>query len=498
MLPPDDFDRFFHELTALAEPLPWQGELAAIGNPSNRLIRIPTGFGKTLGVLSAWAWHRVQRNNEDWPRRLVWCLPMRVLVEQIHDETRTALTRLGLLWDGRSDHAGKVGVHLLMGGVDSGDWHLYPEHCAVLIGTQDMLLSRALNRGYASPRARWPMEFGLLNQDCLWVMDEVQLMDVGLATSGQLQAFRHEDAAAGKTQRPCVTWWMSATLSSTALDPAPAANLNQRTEAGGTERVPGLLARNTPFTLTWLEAMLRAADQRAFQDPMVDPLLEHEDGRAGLDGGDRALAKITGGRETRDPLEDDSAQRGGEHGVRGRTGGFGDVGSGTRAPTHATRHIETTLGSLRHAEPAPHLALAARLPKAGVFDDLSADDTSIQNLGRLGNRLVPTNLAVCAGVTARQNRAFCGQSLLRFARFHVCAQQLVDAALVAGALLAKPGQHVRIKAQRHLLFGFHGFQSAARDGASEHLGGGFGIVGQVDACIGEGIKAVPIRLGSIR
>ena len=73
-----------------------------------------------------------------------------------------------------------------------------------------MLLSRALNRGYASARARWPMEFGLLNHDALWVMDEVQLMDVGLATSAQLQAFREEDREKGL--RPCHTWWMSATL----------------------------------------------------------------------------------------------------------------------------------------------------------------------------------------------------------------------------------------------------------------------------------------------
>ena len=76
-----------------------------------------------------------------------------------------------------------------MGGAATGQWHLYPECDSILIGTQDMLLSRAMNRGYASPRARWPMEFGLLNQDALWVMDEVQLMDVGLATSGQLQVF---------------------------------------------------------------------------------------------------------------------------------------------------------------------------------------------------------------------------------------------------------------------------------------------------------------------
>jgi CRISPR-associated endonuclease/helicase Cas3 len=68
---------------------------------------------------------------------------------------------------------------------------------AIIIGTQDMLLSRALNRGYASARARRPMEFGQLNHHALWVMDEVQIMDVGLATSAQLQAFRDEDHGKG-------------------------------------------------------------------------------------------------------------------------------------------------------------------------------------------------------------------------------------------------------------------------------------------------------------
>ena len=58
-----------------------------------------------------------------------------------------------------------------------------------------MMLSRALNRGYAAPRARWPVDFGLLQHDALWVLDEIQLMDVGLATSAQLGAFRAADAA---------------------------------------------------------------------------------------------------------------------------------------------------------------------------------------------------------------------------------------------------------------------------------------------------------------
>ena len=107
-----------------------------------------------------------------------------------------------------------------MGGEYRSDWDIRPEQDAIHIGTQDMLLSKALNRGYASSRAHWPMEFGLLNQDCLWTLDEVQLMDVGLATTAQLQAFRRNDHLAGKQLRPCVTWWMSATLQPAWLESA--------------------------------------------------------------------------------------------------------------------------------------------------------------------------------------------------------------------------------------------------------------------------------------
>lgn len=208
-----DYRTWFGSVSGALSPYEWQRELGEGTHCANRLVRVPTGLGKTLGVLGAWVYNRVVRHDDTWPRRLVWCLPMRVLVEQTEAEARKLVERMGLLWDSQpGSHAGRVGVHLLMGGSDAGEWTLHPEECAILIGTQDMLLSRALNRGYASPRARWPMEFGLLSSDCLWVMDEVQLMDVGLATSAQLQAFRAQDAARGQSLRPCHSWWMSATL----------------------------------------------------------------------------------------------------------------------------------------------------------------------------------------------------------------------------------------------------------------------------------------------
>lgn len=206
------FESWFRQLAGnKIAPHQWQVSLAEEFEARSRLIRIPTGMGKTLGVLAAWTWHRLHRRDDAWPRRLVWCLPMRVLVEQTDEVVRTALGRLGVLWDGSSNHLDRVGVHLLMGGTDpGGDWNLFPEECSVLIGTQDMLLSRALNRGFSSGRARWPLEFGLLSHDALWIMDEVQLMGVGLATSAQLQAYHDHDAPKGFRHRH--SWWMSATL----------------------------------------------------------------------------------------------------------------------------------------------------------------------------------------------------------------------------------------------------------------------------------------------
>ena len=107
---------------------------------------------------------------------------MRTLVEQTREECVKWLKNLQL------DE--EIGVHILMGGENPADgdlkWVEHPERDAILIGTQDMLLSRALNRGYGMSRYRWPVHFALLNNDCLWVLDETQLMGVGLTTSAQL------------------------------------------------------------------------------------------------------------------------------------------------------------------------------------------------------------------------------------------------------------------------------------------------------------------------
>ena len=202
------FPQFFS--TALGKnvsPFTYQRALAEQNWPD--VLIAPTGLGKTAAVVLGWAWHHVSAEYAP-PRRLVYCLPMRTLVDQTALNVKAWLRRLGEAnahWKSRLPDS-ETGVHVLMGGIDEPRWFETPEHPAILIGTQDMLLSRALMRGYAMSRFRWPVDFALLHNDVQWVFDEVQLMGSGLATSTQLAGFRR---ALGTDISSC-SLWMSATL----------------------------------------------------------------------------------------------------------------------------------------------------------------------------------------------------------------------------------------------------------------------------------------------
>ncbi len=237
-----DFAELFGSATGRT-PFPYQRRLAE-GESLPELMRIPTGSGKTAAAVLGWLHRRRFHPDRDLrrltPRRLVYCLPMRVLVDQTLAAVRGWVERLGL--------AEQVGVFQLMGGAVERDWAMRPERDAIIVGTMDMLLSRAMDRGFAASRFRWPIEFGLLNNDCLWILDEVQLMGNGLATSAQLAAFR--DVLG--TARPCPSLWMSATVAPewlvTVDHPAPSRVLELRdedlaTDLGGRVRAPKRLDR---------------------------------------------------------------------------------------------------------------------------------------------------------------------------------------------------------------------------------------------------------------
>lgn len=202
------FSEFFTKATCF-QPYPYQLELAD-GEELPVLLKVPTGAGKTeaaiLGWLYRYFYHPEPQVRSATPRRLAYCLPMRTLVEQTAARVKD--------WIGRLDRADDVAVVILMGGEPREQWCLHPEKPQIIIGTQDMLLSRALNRGYGNTPFMWPVEYGLLNNDCIWVMDEVQLMANGLPTSTQLAGLRRKLGTFG----PAHSLWMSATVKPGWLD----------------------------------------------------------------------------------------------------------------------------------------------------------------------------------------------------------------------------------------------------------------------------------------
>jgi CRISPR-associated endonuclease/helicase Cas3 len=123
------FRELFSEATG-ETPFPYQERLVATASP-RIVVNVPTGAGKTAAAFLAWLWQRrfagksVRGNT---PRRLIYCLPMRVLVEQTCDVIAGWLERLGLRTE--------IEVTVLMGGEEAERWDLFPERDAVLIGTQ--------------------------------------------------------------------------------------------------------------------------------------------------------------------------------------------------------------------------------------------------------------------------------------------------------------------------------------------------------------------------
>ena len=217
------------------EPYAYQRRVAEEGLPE--LLRVPTGAGKTLAVTLGWLYRRRCHPDaavrQGTPRWLAYVLPVRVLVEQTAKEARKWLEHLGL--------AGEVGLHVVMGGAgrDHDGWRRHPERDAIIVGTLDMLLSRALNRGYGEGRFLWPVDFGLLHAGVQWVFDEVQLMGPALETSRQLEGLRRKLG----TALPCASTWMSATVPAGRLRTVDLPETGSTVELGEEDRAGPLRQR---------------------------------------------------------------------------------------------------------------------------------------------------------------------------------------------------------------------------------------------------------------
>ena len=133
------FAEFFQSATSCT-PYGYQARAAAGGLPA--VVQAPTGAGKT-GIVLAWLWRRLHGPDQaGTPRRLIYALPQRSLVEQVARDAERWLENLGL--------TGQVALHVVMGGegATQRQWRLDMQQPAIVVGTVNSLVSKALNRGY--------------------------------------------------------------------------------------------------------------------------------------------------------------------------------------------------------------------------------------------------------------------------------------------------------------------------------------------------------------
>ena len=202
----DEFGEFFRKANGTeAEPYGYQVRITRDGLPS--VVQTPTGTGKT-GIILAWLWRRLYAAPSATPRRLVYVLPPQSLTEHVASEVARWLANLGL--------ADQVALHVPTGasGQSQRQWRLDMHKPAIVIGTADSLVSKALNRGYEIGTASYPIDFALVTNGAYWVMDEVQLSRQSTATLRQLAAF----ANAFRTAEPFGLTCMSAMVSEGRLE----------------------------------------------------------------------------------------------------------------------------------------------------------------------------------------------------------------------------------------------------------------------------------------
>ncbi|MEU8263219.1 CRISPR-associated helicase Cas3' [Micromonospora sp. NPDC048999] len=203
------FEAFFRQATG-KPPYGYQARLARDGLPA--VVQAPTSSGKTAVIL-AWLWRRLHGPEPAaTPRRLIFALPQRTLVEQVAGEARKWLAGLGL--------TDEVALHVVMGGEGrtQRQWRLDMHRPAIVVGTVDSLVSKALNRAYGLGRAIYPIDFALVTNGAQWVIDEVQLCPESTTTLRQLAAYAAASGAGWPTAEPFALTCMSATVSESLLD----------------------------------------------------------------------------------------------------------------------------------------------------------------------------------------------------------------------------------------------------------------------------------------
>lgn len=162
-----NFESEFGRLTGF-KPLNWQTRLYTdyfVKGVVPDAVDIPTGLGKT-SVMAIW--HLARKSGARLPRRLVYVVDRRAVVDQATAVANKIKERSG-------DKALRVST--LRGQyIDNGEWLEDPTAPAIIVGTVDMIGSRILFSGYGVSRKMRPYHAGLLGADTLVVLDESHLV----------------------------------------------------------------------------------------------------------------------------------------------------------------------------------------------------------------------------------------------------------------------------------------------------------------------------------
>jgi CRISPR-associated endonuclease/helicase Cas3 len=205
-----DFETFFRLATGSA-PHGYQARIARDGLPD--LVQAPTGTGKP-GVILAWLWRRLHGPDPGGtPRRLIYALPQRSLTDQVAGDVRRWLANLGL--------ADEIALHVVMGArwESRGAWRDDPHKPAIIVGTADVLVSKALVRGFDLDRALFPIDFALVSNGAQWIVDEIGVSPQTTVTLRQLAGLAAALGTAEPSGLTCLSAVAAADLLKTSANP---------------------------------------------------------------------------------------------------------------------------------------------------------------------------------------------------------------------------------------------------------------------------------------